>query len=46
MVYEFAKENNLSKNLLKNFFNKGKVISKSKCSKNSENWEFSLSKKI
>ena len=46
MVFEFAKKNNLSKNLLKDFFNKGKVISKSKCSKNSENWEFILLRKI
>jgi len=46
MLYKFAKENNLSKNLLKQFFNKGKVISKSKCSKNSENWQFILLKKI
>jgi len=46
MLYEFAKEKNLSKNLLKKFFNKGKVISNSKYSKNSENWEFILLKKI
>jgi len=45
-VFEFAKENSLSKNLLKDFFNKGKVISKSKYSKNSENWEFILLKKL
>lgn len=46
MVFAFAKENNISINLLKSFFNKGKVISKSKNSKNSENWEFILLKKI
>jgi hypothetical protein len=46
IVFKFAEENKLSINLLKDFFNKGKVISKSKCSKNSENWEFSLLKKI
>ena len=46
MVFKFTKDNNLSINLLKDFFNKGKVISKSKYSKNSENWEFILLKKI
>jgi hypothetical protein len=46
MVFKFAKENKLSKALLKDFFNKGKIISKSEYSKNSENWEFVLLKRI
>ena len=41
-VYNFAKDNNLSKSLLKKFFNKGKIISKTEDTKNTQDWEFLL----
>ena len=39
-VFEFAKDNEISITLLKNFKNKGKLISKAEITENSSNWEF------
>jgi len=38
-LFEFFKNNNLSKNLLKKWINKGKVEIKNKNAKNTENWQ-------
>jgi len=40
-VFEFAKDDEISITLLKNFKNKGKIISKATNTENSRNWEFS-----
>jgi hypothetical protein len=39
LVFEFAKDNNISITLLKDFKNKGKIISKSENNQHSNNWE-------
>jgi hypothetical protein len=39
-VFEFAKNKEISVTLLKNFKNKGKIISKARHTENSSNWEF------
>ena len=46
MVLNFATENNISRNMLTEFKNKGKIISKNKNTKNSENWELIFLKRI
>ena len=45
-VYEFSKYNEISIALLKKFYNKGKIITKSTKSQNSNNWEFILLKRM